>query len=55
MRLALLLVLAGVLVSFVALGPAKSAEEERIAWETDLAAATATAKEKGRPLMVVFR
>ena len=58
MRRAVLLALLVVgLVAFVlaTVGSDASAEDQTIAWETDLAVATAKAQESGRPLMVVFR
>jgi len=56
-RAALLALLVVGLVAFVlaTVGGDASAEDQSIAWETDLAAATTKAQETGRPLMVVFR
>jgi len=44
-----------VAVVLATVGDDASAEDQTIAWETDLGAATRKAQETGRPLMVVFR
>jgi len=52
LALVLAISVAGVLATVRATA---SAGDTTIAWETDLAAATAKAAKSGRPLMVVFR